>query len=238
MNNKIITIDGPSASGKGTIAKQIANILGFNYLDSGALYRITAYILTQINNNINYHYPKNNEDIEKYENEIITKFTNSKILFTQINDKDCILLNNKNITDLIRTEEIGKIASILASKINIRKSLLEWQRNCANENGLVTDGRDMGTVVFPNAKCKIFLIADVEKRALRRYQQLQQSIEQKTETAVSFSDVLNNLKQRDERDISRSTAPLKPADDALIIDNTNLNIEETVNKVLEYYRSL
>jgi cytidylate kinase len=226
INSKIITIDGPSASGKGTIAKKIANILNFKYLDSGALYRVVAYI-----------YAQNYEDITSFtqncEEDLISKFNASSLEFTQINNQDVILLNQKNITDLIRSEAIGSIASVIASKPYVRQSLLQWQRNYATEIGLVTDGRDMGTVVFPQAKCKIFLVADVEKRAKRRHQQL---LEQNSHT--SFDEVLSSLKLRDERDTNRTNAPLKPADDALTIDNTLLSIDETIEKVLSYYNKL
>ena len=224
MNNKIITIDGPSASGKGTIAKKIANILGFEYLDSGALYRIIAYIAYQIfGNNIN------SQNIKEYESIILDQFKQSNINFEQ----DKILLDNIDITKFIRSENIGNIASILAGSQNIRLALLDWQRKYATSKGLVTDGRDMGTVVFPDAKCKIFLVADVNKRAKRRYQQL---IEQQAQNqSIKLEDILLNLQQRDERDINRVNSPLKPAPNAFILDNSDLTIEKTIELVLEYY---
>ncbi len=231
MNNKIITIDGPSASGKGTIAKKIADILGFNYLDSGVLYRILAYIYSS---QPDFSHDINTENIQQCQQILIDKFNHSKILFENNN----IFLENINITSFIRSETIGTLASILAANQNIRIQLLDWQRKYAlaqGLEGLVTDGRDMGTVVFPNAKCKIFLIADVNKRAQRRYEQI---ISQTKNQDVKLNDILLNLKQRDERDINRSSSPLKPSNDAFILDNSNLTIEETVNIVLTYYKTV
>jgi len=212
----IITIDGPSASGKGTIAKEIAKQLNFYYLDSGALYRIIAYITLKNNYTL--------LDMDK----IVNDFHNTNIIF----QKDNILLNANDISQQIKNEEIGALASKLATKSDIRNELLIWQKNYAVNKNLVTDGRDMGTIVFPHAVCKIFLIADINKRALRRYLQL---LEQNKK--INQEEVLQALIQRDDRDKNRSLAPLIAASDAFIIDNTDLTIDETVAMVLQHFNS-
>jgi CMP/dCMP kinase len=229
----IITIDGPSASGKGTIATEIAHQLQFNYLDSGAIYRLTAYIArhelkinTQAESYETEDYTKHSEYTQDMCIEIMHAFKQANIQFA----KTAILFNGQNIAPILRQENMGNEASKLAAIPYIRENLLHWQRHFStlNSHGLVTDGRDMGTIVFPHATCKIFLIADVEKRAQRRYIQLQEKI--------TYAQILQDLQQRDARDIQRKHAPLIPAADAYIIDNTSLSISETVAVILDVYQ--
>ncbi len=210
----IITIDGPSACGKGTIAKLVAQKLNFFYLDSGALYRIIAYIALQ----------NNFTD----ENILLQLFNECKLNFEQ----DGIILGEVDITNEIRTEEVAQIASKLAAKENIRYFLLNWQRNYTQKKNVVADGRDMGTVVFKEAKCKIFLVADVVVRAKRRYQQLK--AQSQAYNNISLEEVIKSLQQRDYNDSNREISPLVAAHDAIIIDNTYLSIKESVETVLNY----
>ncbi len=245
MQPHIITIDGPSASGKGTIATNISQKLNFNYLDSGAIYRLTAYIACH-----------NLEEIEElHEADLYTEnicikimqaFMHADIEFKTTMTKTSIILNGQDVSATLRQENIGKQASILASIPYIRQHLLNWQRQFAiikikGKYGLVTDGRDMGTVVFPHAMCKIFLIADVNQRARRRYTQLQSQLQIKNninnQSILSYSQILQDLQERDNRDMQRTHSPLKPAADAHIIDNTLLSITETVDVILGLYQS-
>jgi cytidylate kinase len=214
-NDKIITIDGPSASGKGTIAKKLASILEYNYLDSGAIYRIIAYI-QHVNPKFNLK-------------QILQHFHSLKVEFLS----DNILLNGIDISSIIRSENIGNLASKIASEDTVRTSLLEWQRKYATSKGLVTDGRDMGTIVFPQAKYKFFLIAQVKERAKRRYQQLLNL----NIANLDFNQVLQNLHERDERDINRKHAPLNPAKDAFILDSTHLSIDDTIQVILQHLQN-
>lgn len=214
MDTCIITIDGPSSSGKGTVAKLVAKKLGFNYLDSGALYRSIAYIvdITCI-------------DITNIK-AIINEVKNNKIELIN----GCIFLNNVDVSFKLRDEKIGMLASRLAINFEIRDFLLEIQRSFARNSNLVTDGRDMGSVVFPNATLKIFLTADAITRANRRFLQLQS-----LGRCVKINTILLDIKTRDEVDSLRSIAPLKFDDSYRVLDNTDLSIDETVNLIVNWY---
>ncbi len=208
----VITIDGPSGSGKGTISQLLAKKLGWHFLDSGALYRILA--LAALKQHIDL---LDAEVLEQLALNLDLQFTNGKII-----------LMGQDVTDEIRSEPCSVAASKVAALPKVRKALLKRQRDFRQAPGLVADGRDMGTVVFPDAKLKIFLTASQEQRALRRYRQLQEQ-----GINVSLSDVSDDLSQRDKRDQERTIAPLKPAKDAIIIDTTKLSIDEVLNKVME-----
>jgi cytidylate kinase len=214
----ILTIDGPSGVGKGTIAKIIAQKTKWNLLDSGAIYRIFAFLIDS--NNINI---KDLPALEK-----IAKNINIKFVAKKNSDLVDIYLDNNDISSAIRNEKIGILASKIAVIPEIRKYLLIIQKNFIKEPGLVADGRDMGTTVFPNAKFKIFLTATETIRANRRLKQLQ-----KQNIKSIISDVLKGIKERDERDYSRKHSPLKQAQDALIVDTTDLTINEVVAKVMK-----
>ncbi|MBN2689203.1 MAG: (d)CMP kinase [Gammaproteobacteria bacterium] len=207
-----VTIDGPSGSGKGTIGKILAKKLKFHYLDSGAIYRILAFAAIDQNININ-----DDAALVKCANELKIAFINS-----------AIKLNNIDITTKIRTEECGVMASKIARIPVVRDTLLRLQKNFRKAPGLVADGRDMGTVVFPDAKLKIFLTASAEERAKRRFLQLKEQ-----NLSGDLPTILKEIKARDKRDAERKVAPLKPAKDAHIIDTTYMTIEEVVTKILE-----
>jgi cytidylate kinase len=207
----LITIDGPAGSGKGTIAKQLSEVLKLNYLDSGAIYRILGLHL--IENNI----PIDNEDLIK------KSIEKANIQFS----RHKISLNNRDVTDEIRTESIAKIASLIAANKTVREGILDLQRSFLKKPGLVAEGRDMGTVVFPEAKNKFFLTASVQERADRRYKQL---ISKGFD--VSMADLKVEIQERDFRDINRSISPLVPAANAVIIDTTKLSPSQVVEFIL------
>lgn len=213
----VITIDGPSGTGKGTISHKLAKQLHWNYLDSGALYRIAALAAQ-----------KKNLDFENLD--ALLALINSLEIKFCVDDKmlSHVLLEQQDVTDEIRTEHCGQDASYLASIPQVRKALLNRQREFAKPPGLVTDGRDMGTVVFPNAILKIYLYATAEERALRRYLQLKEK-----ENDVSLAQVVEELSIRDERDTERKHSPLKPASDAIQMDTTKLTIVQVFNDVLQ-----
>lgn len=213
----VIAIDGPSASGKGTVAQLVASKLGFHYLDSGALYRIVAFATKQ--QNISWHNAQAVADCAK----------NLNIQFIG----EQVLLNQHDISNEIRTEEIGKGASQVAVHAPLRQVLVETQHQFCQNPGLVADGRDMGTVIFPNAKLKIFLTASTEIRAKRRYQQLIG----KQQTA-NFESILSDLQERDARDQNRASAPLIIASDAILLETNHLGIQDAVAFIIEKYQKL
>ena len=200
----VVTIDGPSASGKGELAKGIANHFNFKLLDSGILYRLFAYFF-----NLNL---SNQEIAAKINNEISFKLEEESFkIFNQSED----------ITTHLRSEDIAKVASKLSSQKEVRESLFLIQRNFYDEKGLVADGRDMGTVVFKDAKLKIFLTASPEVRAKRRYLELQNRGQE-----VNMPALIADIKERDLKDSSRELSPLLPADEAHIIDSSDMSLEE------------
>ena len=207
----LITIDGPAGSGKGTIAKQLSQELKLNYLDSGAIYRI-----------LGFHLKENNIPIE---NDALVKerIQKAKIQFIE----NTIYLNDRDVTDAIRTESIAKMASLIAAKKTVRESILDLQRSFLQKPGLVAEGRDMGTVVFPEAKYKFFLTATVEERASRRYKQL---ISKGFD--VSIADLVVEIQERDFRDTNRTISPLVPAANAVIIDTTELSPSQVIEFIL------
>ena len=211
MHVPVIAIDGPSGSGKGTIATTIAEELGWHYLDSGAVYRILAHLAHQ-------------RDIDRKDVEGLIEL--AKELDLEFRGKD-IFLYGKRIGDEIRTEDAGRRASYISVIPEVRKILLVWQRKQARMPGLVGDGRDIGSVVFPQADCKIYLTASAKKRAERRFKQL-------TDKGfhVEIAQLFREISERDERDLNRKISPLKPASDAVVLDTTDLQIEEVVSRVI------
>lgn len=216
----VIAIDGPGGVGKGTLCQLLARQLGWNLLDSGSLYRLTA--LAALRHGISL------EDEAK----ISAIAENLDIAFVTDSDKGMhILLEGEEVTDVIRSESCGDAASRIASQPGVRRALLQRQRDFQQPPGLVADGRDMGTVVFPDAEIKIFLTASVEERALRRYKQLREK-----GIDVSLADLKKEIAVRDERDSQRQVSPLKPARDADILDTTGLNIDEVKESALAIIR--
>ena len=208
----VITLDGPSGSGKGTIAGLLAAKLGWKLLDSGALYRLLAFAAG------NHGIDLTNEEALK---------TLAAHLDVQFVDKR-IILEGEEVTDAIRNEQVGAGASMVASLPAVREALLQRQRAFREAPGLVADGRDMGTVVFPDAPLKIFLTASAEERARRRYRQLKGKGED-----VSLPSLLDEIRARDERDMQRAVAPLKPALDAIQLDSTEMSIDQVLERILD-----
>ena len=212
----VIAIDGPTASGKGTVAQRVAVVLGFHYLDSGSLYRLTG--LAALQNRIAFADEVKVAEIARTLN---IRFAGEKIW-----------LAGNDVTDDIRTESAGQNASIVAAQPLVREALLIRQRQFRESPGLVCDGRDMGSVIFPDATLKVFLTASVEARAERRTKQLKQ----KGISAI-IDDVVGELRIRDARDIGRSVAPLKRLDDAQLLDTTEISADIAVAKILDWYKN-
>ena len=208
----VITLDGPSGTGKGTICHLLARQLQWHFLDSGAIYRVFALAVEQ-------------ERIDVESRAVLIDLAHRlRLRF----DGEAVLLNETLVNEVIRTEHCGQQASKLAAIPAVREALLMRQRAFAVPPGLVTDGRDMGTVVFPDAVLKIYLFATPEARARRRYFQLKKSGKNDT-----LAQVVDELTQRDERDMARAHAPLMPAKDSIAIDTTELTVEEVLNQVLQ-----
>lgn len=204
---KILTIDGPSASGKGSLSRNIAKHLGFKILDSGLLYRTYAY------------FSQSGPNIEEISNRIKNEISLS------FNENDVSILHkDKDITSLLRSETTAKIASELSALPKTREDLLTIQRDFYNQDGLVADGRDMGTVVFPKAALKIFLTASPEVRAKRRHLELQ-----KRGQEVNMLDLIADIELRDMKDRTRTLSPLIPAEDSVVIDSSNMSIDEVLS---------
>jgi cytidylate kinase len=215
-NIPVITIDGPSGAGKGTVAKIVAEQLGWNFLDSGAIYRVLSVAVQHHNINV--------DDEEA----IIPLASHLDVEFKIVDDGEPrVLLEGEDVTQNIRTEEVGAVASKIAAFPRVREALLRRQRAFKQMPGLLADGRDMGTVVFLDAPVKVFLTASAEERAKRRMIQLQQK-----GLDVNIGRLLADIRQRDERDQNRSVAPLVPAEGALIVDSTELTVEQVVEKIL------
>lgn len=216
QQSPVIAIDGPSASGKGTVAQLVAQQLEFHYLDSGALYRIVALAARQ-------------HDISwQDETALAAMAPTLDILF---NDGQ-ILLNNQNVSEDLRTEEISRGASEVAVHPALRRALIDVQRNFRQSPGLVADGRDMGSIIFPDARTKIFLTASAEVRAQRRYKQLMEK-----GIHANLASILQDLQMRDERDRQRAVAPLLQCEGAMLLDTDALSIEQAVRSVLDQYQA-
>ena len=213
----VIAIDGPSASGKGTVAARVAEALGMDYLDSGALYRLTA-LAAQIQG-------------VAWDDEAALEPIAAQLPAAFV--AGGILLNGEDVSATIRQEAIGMGASQVAKWPAVRTALLERQRAFAGERGVVADGRDMGSVVFPDAKLKVFLTASAEERARRRALQLNIDL-----NSAAYMAIVDDIKQRDWNDTQRAVAPLKQLPDAHLLDTTELSIENAVKKVLDWYRQI
>ena len=210
----VLTIDGPSGSGKGTLAQQMAQRLGWHYLDSGAIYRVLAQAAL-----------KHQIDLTD-ETALVTIAGQLDVQFVLKDEQLQVVLEGEDVSLLIRSEQAGNAASKVAAFPAVRAALLQRQRDFRQPPGLVTDGRDMGTVVFPDAAFKVFLTASAEVRAERRYKQLKEK-----GIDSNLSDLVAEISERDERDTQREVAPLRPADDAVILDSTQLGIEAVLEKV-------
>ncbi|TCK03039.1 (d)CMP kinase [Marinobacterium mangrovicola] len=217
----VIAVDGPSGSGKGTLCKLLARSLGWHLLDSGALYRLTALAAR--------HHGVSLDDTEALV--VLAAHLDVKFIAGEQDEELQIVLEGEEVTLAIRTEEVGADASVVAALGPVREALLSRQRDFVHAPGLVADGRDMGTVVFPEAPLKIYLDASAEERASRRYNQLISK-----GLGASLEAILDDIRARDDRDMNRAVAPLKPAPDAIILDSTKMTIDEVLLAVLDEAR--
>lgn len=211
----VITIDGPTASGKGTVAARVAAILGFHLLDSGALYRLTALVSMQ-------------RGVETDDSSALADI--AATLDIRFTDSE-IVLAGRDVSLDIRAEAIGVRASAIAVHERVREALIARQRAFRTAPGLVADGRDMGTVIFPDAELKVFLTASAEARADRRYKQLNEK-----GFSANIDDLLKDLRERDARDTQRTVAPLKPAADAMLLDTSEMSVDAAVDSVIGWYQ--
>jgi cytidylate kinase len=218
MQIPVLTIDGPSGAGKGTVSRLVAKKLGWNYLDSGSIYRSLAIALQ-------------NDSIDLENASEIVKVAQVMALEFECGDELIVKLNGVDITNRLGFESTGNIASKIAALPDVRQALLQKQQDFRQPPGLVADGRDMGTVVFPDAGNKVFLTASAEKRAERRYKQL---IEK--EIDANLIKIINDIKERDRRDMERKTAPLAMANDAIYIDSSDMTIDAVVEEILNLIR--
>ena len=212
-NNHIITVDGPSASGKGSLAKALAKELKFILLDSGLLYRAYSYCF------------------EKSHNHSAAKSLFLNLRINSIEHEMHVFEENRDITSILRQENVAKLASKLSGLKETRDNLISLQRDLASDHGLVADGRDMGTVVFPDAGTKIFLVADAKVRAKRRFLELQNAGQ-----GVNMRDLIDDIRLRDEADKAREISPLMPADDSIEVNSSNLTPQEVLEIVLKIYK--
>lgn len=211
----VLTIDGPSGAGKGTVSRLVAGRLGWHYLDSGALYRAVGVAASWA-------------DLDLSDPAALVRCTfDTDIRFRDDGGSLRVIVNGADATDELRLETTGTLASAIAAIPEVRAALKERQRAFRREPGLVADGRDMGTVIFPDATTKVFLTASAEERARRRHNQLKEK-----GVSVTFDGLLREILSRDARDAQRAVAPLKPADDAVLLDTTGLSIDEVVDRVL------
>lgn len=212
----VIAIDGPSASGKGTVAAKVAAALGYHYLDSGALYRLVTLAALRT------------PGVDPDDEEALARIAGSmQVEFGE----GVVKLSGADVTQALRTEDVSGLASKVAARPSVRGALLERQRSFRRPPGLVADGRDMGSIVFPDAPLKVFLTADVATRAQRRYKQLKEK-----EMYAKMPDVVEELRRRDARDSNRPVAPLRHYPDATFLDTTGLSVDEAVQKVLDWWR--
>ena len=216
----VVTVDGPSGAGKGTLSALIAEQLGWHLLDSGAIYRVLAVAA------MHHDLPVDDES------SIVPLASGLDVSFETDNEQRRVVLEGEDVTDDIRTEEVGAAASQIASLARVREALLRRQRAFQQTPGLIADGRDMGTVVFPDANVKLFLTASAEARAERRYNQLKDK-----GLNVNIARLLTDIKARDDRDANRSIAPLVPAEDAVVIDSTDLDINQVFESAMEIINS-
>lgn len=229
MSFPVITIDGPSGAGKGTVCLKLAQALNYRLLDSGALYRIVG--LKAFEAGMLSNPDAANKELDSKDEENIAELTNKlhiQFLPRETGEVD-IVVDGSNVAGEIRNETVGGYASKVAALPKVRAALLALQKNMANDSGLIADGRDMGTVVFPNADAKVYLTASAEARANRRVAQLEQAGQ-----SADYQAILQSIQQRDERDENRSVSPSKPAEDALVLDSSQMNAEDVYSKIKEF----
>lgn len=220
MKQRVIAIDGPAGAGKSSVAKRVAEQLGFRYLDTGALYRALAWKALQ-------------QGLRPQDTRYLIEMTReTQIELLQQGDQQRVLVDGRDVTEAIRSPEVANLASPISAIPEVREILLDWQRDFARKGGTVAEGRDTGTVVFPNAQVKIYLTASLDERARRRHKELlQRGID------ISFEQVKLDMEARDRRDLTRHIAPLRPAPDAIVIDTEHMSLEEVVEEVMRLCRA-
>ena len=215
-----IAIDGPAGAGKSTIARRVAKELSFIYVDTGAMYRAMAlYLLRK---------EVNRDDTEQIGNIC----QDAEISIEYKNGEQIVLLNGENVNSYLRTEEVGNMASVSSAVPRVREKLLSLQRKLAKDMSVVMDGRDIGTTILPDADVKIYLTASSLTRAKRRYLELQEK-----GTVCNLDDIQKDIEERDQRDMSREISPLRQAEDAVLVDSSNLTIQQVVDRILQIFRS-
>ncbi|WP_290538975.1 MULTISPECIES: (d)CMP kinase [Alcanivorax] len=212
----VLTIDGPVSSGKGTVARLVANRLGWHLLDSGALYRVLGY------------HARNQGVALDDEAALVAMAQSLPVRFVEQQGDTAVILDGEDVSNIIRQESVGELASQVAVLQPVRDALLARQRAFAEAPGLVADGRDMGTVVFTSAPLKIYLTASAEERARRRFEQLKEK-----GFGATLATLVEDIRTRDDRDMNREVAPLCPADDAVVIDSTTLSVDDVVDRILD-----
>ena len=211
-----IALDGPSGAGKSTLAKAVAKQLGIVYVDTGAMYRTIAFFMLS-------------NDIDLHNQQLVCQSLNKiDIKLAYINGEQRIFLNGNDVSDDIRQNNVSMAASVVSAYKEVRSFLMDTQRNVAKQNSVIMDGRDIGTVVLPKAEVKVFLIAQAEVRAKRRFKELEQK-----GSDISYQQVLEDIIQRDLTDTTRKEAPLKQAEDAVVLDTTNLTLEQAVESLVK-----
>lgn len=215
-----IAIDGPGSAGKSTVARAVAKQLGFIYVDTGAIYRAIGLKFVRTGKSFT------NENI-------ISVLPGTELSLTHIDGEQHIIIDGEDVSSFIRTQEISSAASKVSAVPEVRAFLLDLQRNIARKNNVIMDGRDVGTVILPNAEVKIFLTANVEVRARRRHREL---MAKGLETPDTFERVLKEVAERDKADSERATAPLKPAEDAVLVDTSDMDFEQSVQTVINIIR--
>lgn len=223
--DQVIALDGPSGSGKSTVAKLIAQKLGLIYIDTGAMFRAAAYALQHTG--IDFTKPK----LDKEEDSTIEKFFHDHRFQFAPEPGVLIMLDNLNLTDVIREHHVSRLASQVSKHKVIREFLKNWQRDIVKDRPAILDGRDIGTVIFPNALLKVFLTASAEERATRRFEELKE----RNQADVDYNTILKDIKERDYEDMNREIAPLKKADDGVELDSTGKTIPQIVEEVIDLW---
>lgn len=214
-----IAIDGPAGAGKSTIARRVAKELSFIYVDTGAMYRAMALYLLRCGVDA------------KNADAVAESGKQADISIQYQNGEQIVLLNGENVNAFLRTEEVGNMASVSSANPSVRAHLLELQRNLAAENNVVMDGRDIGTTILPDAEVKVFLTASADTRAKRRYLELTEK-----GMACDINEIREDIIARDERDMNRETSPLRQAEDAVLVDSSDMGIDQVVDAILNIYR--
>ena len=225
--DQVIALDGPSGSGKSTVAKMIAHKLGLIYIDTGAMFRAAAYVLQHTG--VDFTKPELNDA----DNKLIDKFFHDHRFQFAPEPGVLILLDNLNLTDVIREHHVSKLASQVSKHKVVRSFLANWQRDIVKDRPAILDGRDIGTVIFPNAILKVFLTASSVERATRRFEELKE----RGQTEVDYDTILKDIKERDFEDMNRTIAPLKKADDGVELDSTGKSIPQIVEEIIALWES-